>query len=338
MIGATRILPNVLVNLDRGEHMEDLKRETRTAAIPKHGFRWRLIKDFKRNRYIYMMLIPVVLYYAIFQYGPIYGLQIAFKDYTPAQGFLGSPWVGFEHFIEFFNSYYFWRLLRNTILLSFYGLIFAFPAGIILALLLNEVRSRKFKRSVQTITYMPHFISLVVIVGILVDFTARDGLINNLLSYFGVEATAFMNDADWFRTLFIGSDIWQNVGWSSIIFFAAMSNINPELYEASTIDGAGRWKQMLHITLPGIAPTVIILLILEIGRFMTVGTEKIILMYNPMTYETADVIGTYVFRKGILESNFSFSAAVGLFNSVLAFTLLIIANAISRKVSDTKLW
>jgi putative aldouronate transport system permease protein len=218
-------------------------------------------------------------------------------------------------------------------------LIFAFPAGIILALLLNEVRSSVFKRSIQTITYMPHFVSLVVIVGILFDFTARDGVINDILMFiFGIEPVSYMREASWFRTLFISSDIWQNVGWSSIIFLAAMSNIDPTLYEAAKMDGANRWKQILHITIPGIMPTVIILLILAIGKFMTVGDEKILLMYNPTTYETADTIGTYVYRKGILESNFSFSAAVGLFKSIIAFTLLVIANSIAKKVSDTKLW
>ncbi|WP_407647312.1 ABC transporter permease [Gracilibacillus oryzae] len=303
------------------------------------NFRKDVVKDFKRNKIIYLMVSPVVLYYIIFQYGPMYGLQIAFKDYSPALGFSGSPWVGFDHFIEFFNSFFFWRLLVNTILLSFYTLLFAFPAGIILALLLNEVRGRIFKRTVQTITYMPHFVSLVVIVGILFDFLARDGVVNDILVFlFGMEPIAFMREAEWFRTLFVGSDIWQNVGWSSIIFLAAMSNIDPSLYEAAKMDGAGRFKQMFHITLPGIMPTVVILLILLIGKFMTVGEEKILLMYNPTTYETADVIGTYVYRKGILESNFSFSAAVGLFKAMIAFTLLVIANGIARKVSDTKLW
>nr|WP_231584109.1 ABC transporter permease subunit [Domibacillus indicus] len=285
------------------------------------------------------MISPVVLYYIIFQYGPMYGLQIAFKDYSPALGFHGSPWVGFEHFKDFFNSFYFGRLLKNTILLSFYSLIFAFPAGIILALLLNEVRGRVFKRTVQTVTYMPHFVSLVVIVGILYDFTARDGVINYILvSLFGIEPIAFMRESEWFRTLYIGSDIWQNVGWSSIIFLAAMSGIDPSLYEAAKMDGAGRFKQMIHVTLPGIMPTVVILLILLIGKFMTVGDEKILLMYNPTTYDTADVIGTYVYRKGILESDFSYSAAVGLFKAIIAFTLLVIANGIARKAGDTKLW
>lgn len=315
------------------------EKTTFSNKYPKEKFFNRVIKDFKRNKYIYLMLLPVVLYYAIFQYGPMYGLQIAFKDFSPNLGFLGSPWSGFKHFIEFFNSFFFWRLLRNTVLLSLYNLIFAFPAGIILALLINEVRARIFKRTVQTITYMPHFISLVVIVGILYDFTARDGVINDILVFlFGIEPIPFMREPSWFRTLFISSDIWQNVGWSSIIFLAAISNIDQELYEAAKIDGAGRWKQTLHVTIPGIMPTVVILLILAIGKFMTVGDEKILLMYNPATYETADVIGTYVYRKGILESNFSYSAAVGLFKSIIAFILLVVSNAIAGKVGETKLW
>ncbi len=331
----------------RGEDMAKVEKEIIAGSIKQKSsfgdrvtnFKNKAVKDFKRNKLIYLMISPVVLYYIIFQYGPMYGLQIAFKDYSPALGFHGSPWVGFEHFKDFFNSFYFGRLLKNTILLSFYSLIFAFPAGIILALLLNEVRGRVFKRTVQTVTYMPHFVSLVVIVGILYDFTARDGVINYILvSLFGIEPIAFMRESEWFRTLYIGSDIWQNVGWSSIIFLAAMSGIDPSLYEAAKMDGAGRFKQMIHVTLPGIMPTVVILLILLIGKFMTVGDEKILLMYNPTTYDTADVIGTYVYRKGILESDFSYSAAVGLFKAIIAFTLLVIANGIARKAGDTKLW
>jgi len=285
------------------------------------------------------MLLPVIGYFLLFDYGPMYGLQIAFKDYSPARGFLASPWIGFENFIDFFNSFYFWRILKNTLLLSFYSLLFFFPAGIILALLLNEITNNKLKSTVQTITYMPHFISLVVVVGIMHDFLARDGLINNVLNtLFGIEPMAYMGEAGWFRTLYIGSDIWQNVGWSSIIFLAAMSNIDPSLYEAAKMDGAGRLKQALHITFPGILPTVVILLILFIGRFMTVGSEKILLMYSPVTYETADVISTFVYRKGILEADFSFGAAVGLFNALISFTLLITANWIARRTGDARLW
>ncbi|MFD2117704.1 ABC transporter permease [Paenibacillus yanchengensis] len=285
-----------------------------------------------------MMLIPVIVYYIVFMYFPMYGLQIAFKDFSAGTGMLGSPWVGFKHFESFFNSYYFWRLLRNTLLLSLYELLFVFPASILLALLLNEVRSSKFKRTVQTITYMPHFISIVVIAGMLVDFLSRDGLINDVVAWFGLERTAFLGEQSWFRTIYISSNIWQGVGWGSIIYLSAMSSIDPSLYEAARVDGAGRLRQAFNVTLPGIMPTIVILLILQIGNFMTVGTEKILLLYNSTTYETADVIGTFLYRKGILEADYSYSAAVGLFNSVINFTLLVLANAITRKTSENNLW
>ncbi|MDQ1914026.1 ABC transporter permease subunit [Paenibacillus sp. GD4] len=310
----------------------------RPSAEEKNSFKYRAIRDLAVNKYVYLMLAPVVLYYFVFYYTPMYGLQIAFKDFSPGLGMWESPWVGFKHFQDFFNSYYFWRLLRNTLLLSLYELLFAFPASILLALLLNELRSAVFKRAVQTVTYMPHFISIVVIAGMMVDFLARDGLINNMLAWFGIEPIAFLRESGWFRTIFISSGIWQSVGWGSIIYLSAMSGIDPSLYEAAKVDGANRWKQTMHITLPGIAPTVIILLILQIGNFMTVGTDKILLLYNSSTYETADVIGTFVYRKGILESDFSYSAAVGLFNSIINFILLVFANTISRRTSETKLW
>ncbi|WP_240941472.1 ABC transporter permease subunit [Paenibacillus sp. HB172176] len=285
------------------------------------------------------MLSPAVIYFALFHYGPMYGMQIAFKDYYVNDGFLGSPWIGFDNFKEFFGSFYFFRILKNTVLLSLLSLIFAFPAGIVLALLLNEVRNSKFKRAVQTITYMPHFISLVVVVGMMFDFLARDGLVNNIItSLIGTEPVAFMREASWFRTLYIGSGIWQNIGWGSIIYLAAISTIDPSIYEAAKIDGASRWKQTWNVTLPGIAPTIIILFILNIGQLMTVGSEKILLMYNPITYDTADVIATYTYRKGILETNYSYAAAVGMFNALISFTLLIIANTISKRMSETKLW
>ncbi|MBG9791311.1 sugar ABC transporter permease [Paenibacillus dendritiformis] len=298
----------------------------------------RVIRDAKLNKYVYLMLLPVVAYYAIFHYGPMYGIQIAFKDYSPALGFLDSPWVGFKYFEEFFNSHFFWRIVRNTLLLSLYELIFSFPAPIILALMLNELRHQLFKRAVQTITYIPHFISIVVIVGMMVDFLARDGLINNILSWFGVEAVAYLREPGWFRTLYISSGIWQGVGWGTIIYLAAISNIDPSLYEAAKVDGASKWRQVVHITIPGIMPVVIILLILQMGSIMSVSTDKILLMYNSSTYETADVIGTYVYRKGLLEANYSYSAAIGLFNSVINFALLILANTVSRRTSDSKLW
>ncbi|AEI42488.1 ABC transporter permease [Paenibacillus mucilaginosus] len=307
-------------------------------ARTKDSLLRRMCRDLRRNRVIYLMALPVLLYYGVFEYGPMYGLQIAFKDYSLGDGILGSPWVGFKHFQEFFESFYFWRLIRNTLLLSLYDLLFGFPAAIGLALLLNELRVQWFKRTIQTVTYLPHFISIVVVVGMMVDFLARDGVVNQLLMLFGMPETAYMREPDWFRFLYVASGIWKEVGWGSIIYLAALAAIDPTLYEAAKVDGAGRWKQALHITIPGIMPTVIILLILKMGTMMTVGSEKILLMYTPLTFETADVISTFVYRKGILESNYSYTAAVGLFNAVIAFTLLVVSNSLSKRLTDTKLW
>ncbi|GIP34884.1 sugar ABC transporter permease [Paenibacillus sp. J2TS4] len=297
-----------------------------------------LKKDLVRNKTIYLMSLAGLAYYILFKYVPMYGLTIAFKNFTPAKGIIGSPWVGFTHFELFFNSHYFWRILKNTLLINAYELIFAFPAPIILALLLNEVKSTFFKRSVQTVTYLPHFISTVVICGMIVDFTSKSGLISSIVEAFGGERSNLLLNPDYFRTIFVGSGIWQGIGWGSIIYLAALSAIDPQLYDAATIDGANRWKQVLHVTLPGIKPTIVIMLILNIGGIMNVGFEKIILLYNPMTYETADVISSFVYRKGILEANYSYSTAVGMFNSVINFMMLVLANRISRKFNETSLW
>jgi putative aldouronate transport system permease protein len=280
------------------------------------------------------MLVPVLLYYLIFHYGPMYGAVIAFEDFNPIKGVFGSKWVGLQNFQDFFSSVYFGRLLFNTVAISVLDLIFGFPAPIILALLINELRWNPFKRLVQTVTYLPHFVSVVVVVGMMVDFFARDGLVNQLLG----TNVSYMQSAEWFRQLFVGSGIWQHVGWLSIVYLAAIATIDPQLYDAAKVDGADRFRQMWHITIPGILPTIVILLILRMGMLMSVGYEKIILMYNPLTYETADVISTYVFRRGILQADFSFSAAVGLFNSAINFALLIGANRISRRLSGHSLW
>ena len=297
-----------------------------------------LPKDLRKNKYIYLIALPAIIYYLVFCYFPMYGAVIAFKDFSPTEGILRSPWVGFKNFTDFFNGIYFFRLVKNTLLLNLYNLLWGFPAPVILALLLNEIRNRAFKRTVQTITYLPHFVSTVVICGMIIDFTSRNGLINNLLSIFGVERANLLMDAGLFRTIYVSTSIWQEVGWGTIIYLAAMSGIDGELYQACEIDGGGRFRQLLHITLPGIVPTIVILLILRMGSMMNVGFEKVFLLYNPVTYETADVISTYVYRKGILEASYSFSTAVGLFNSVINFALLIIANKISQKVNETSLW
>jgi putative aldouronate transport system permease protein len=306
--------------------------------LPTRRARWRrmIARDLARNKHVYLMLAPVLLYYLVFHYIPMYGTVIAFQDFNPVKGVFGSKWVGLENFQAFFSSVYFTRLIFNTIAINVLDLVFGFPAPIILALLINELRWNPFKRLVQTVTYLPHFISVIVVVGMLFDFLARDGLVNQLLA--SPDPTAWMQSADWFRQIYVGSGIWQQVGWGSIVYLAAIATIDPQLYDAAKVDGANRFRQMWHVTLPGIMATIVILLILRMGSLMSVGYEKIILMYNPLTYETADVISTYVFRRGILQADFSFSAAVGLFNSVINFALLIAANRISRRLTDHSLW
>ena len=297
---------------------------------------YALVRDLRRNRHLYLMLVPVVLYYLVFHYAPMYGAVIAFEDFNPVRGIFGSPWVGLRNFQEFIGSLYFGRLVANTLAINVLDLVFGFPAPILLAVLLNELHWNPFRRLVQTVTYLPHFISVVVVVGMLFDFFARDGLTNQLLG--STDPIAFMQSPEWFRQLFVGSGIWQQVGWGSIVFLAAMANLDPQLYDAAKVDGANRFQIMRHVTLPGITPVIMVLLILRLGAMMTVGYEKIILMYNPLTYETADVISTYVYRRGILQADFSFSAAVGLFNSVINFGLLIVANRLSRRFTGTALW
>lgn len=310
----------------------------RATPVPRASGWQRVAKDLSRNRYIYLMLLPVVLYYLVFHYGPMYGTLMAFQDFNVVKGIWGSTWIGFENFTTFFRSIYFGRLVRNTLAINVLELIFAFPAPIVLALLLNEITSSWFKRTVQTITYLPHFVSLVVVIGMMTDFLARDGLVNNMLGAFGIPATPFLQRADMYWGLFVGSGIWQGVGWGSIVYLAAITNIDPTLYEAATVDGASRWQQLWHITVPGIMATIIIFLILRIGSMMSVGYEKTILMYNSMTYETADVINSYVYRKGILNADYGFSAAVGLFNSAINFGLLLLANRLSKRISEMGLF
>lgn len=297
-----------------------------------------ILLDIKRNKYIYIMLLVVVAWYVIFCYVPMYGAIIAFKDYSIGRGIFNSPWVGFKHFDSFFSDINFMRVVRNTFLINIYDILWGFPAPIIMALLLNEVRNQYFKKTIQTLSYLPYFISMVVVCGIIVDFTSTNGIINQLLSNFGFEKVNLLSKSEFFRTVYISSGIWQNVGWGSIIYLAALTNISPELYESAVIDGAGRWKQLIHITLPGIASTIIVLLILRMGSIMSVGFEKIILLYNPLTYETADVIASYVYRKGLLNADYSYSTAIGLMNSVINFLFLVVSNWLSRRYTESSLW
>lgn len=299
----------------------------------------RVAADFSLNWSLYLLVLPVIAFFLIFHYWPLWGAQIAFRDFVPRRGITASEWVGLEHFERFLTSNYAPRVIRNTIVISLLELLFSFPAPIILALLMNELRSQKFKRTVQTVTYLPHFISLVVVTGMIKDFVSTQGILNDLRVFLGADARIpMLARAELFRPIYIVSGIWQSVGWGSIIYLASLSGIDGALYEAASIDGAGRWKKLLHVTLPGIAPTIIIMLILRVGQIMNVGYEKIILLYTQSTYETADVISSYVYRMGLLNMDLSYSAAIGLFNSAISFLLVIITNAISRRVSETSLW
>lgn len=296
-------------------------------------------KDWGKYFPLYLMVIPTVIYFILWGYIPIYGILAAFQDFSLRKGIFGSEWVGLKNFVDFFNGAYAWRVIRNTVLINFYNLIFGFPIPLLFALALNEIRNRFFKRVVQTITYMPYFISTVVLCGILVDFCATTGVFGQLQEFLGVSTPRnLLSDPRYFRSIYVISDIWQKMGWDSILFLSALSGINPELYEAAQIDGAGRLKQAWYISLPGIIPTISVLLILRIGNMMSLGFEKIILLYNGLTYETADVISSYVYRKGLVDGDFGFATAVGLFNSIINFILVILANKISRKLTDTGLW
>ena len=298
----------------------------------------KLLMNIKQHPWFYVMIIPAIAYFIVFHYAPMYGVIIAFQDYKPFKGIAGSAWVGFKHFSDFIQGPFFWRLLRNTLSINIGMLLFGFPLPILFALLLNEVRSVGFKRVVQTITYMPHFVSSVVVCGLMVIFCRSDGILTYVLKFIGFPESNLLTYKQYFQGLYIGMNIWQELGWDSIIYFAALTSIDVSLYEAARVDGAGRWRQMWHITLPGIAPTVVILLILRIGNLMSLGWDRIYLLYNDMVMETADVISTYVYRTGMLQVQYSYATAVGLMNSVVNIVLLFSANYISRKVTDSSLW
>ena len=292
-------------------------------------------KDFRRNGKLYLMAIPAIVCLILFSYLPMGGLLMAFKDYKPKYGILGSEWIGFKHFTDFFTSFYFPRTMKNTLWISFLQLVIEFPVTIIFALLLNEIVSKKFKRTIQTVSYMPYFISMVVIAGIIVDFCSSRGA---LVSLFTGSSQNLLSKPEYWRPIYIVSDLWQGLGFGSIIYIAALSGVDKELYEAAEIDGANRWKQTLHVTIPGISSTIIIMLILKIGTMMGVGYEKTILLYNNQIYETADIISSYVYRKGLEEFNYGYSTAVSLFNSVINFVLLVISNKLSKKYTETSLF
>ncbi|WP_019536169.1 ABC transporter permease [Paenibacillus ginsengihumi] len=287
------------------------------------------------NRYLYLMLAPAVIYYLIFHYAPMYGAVVAFKDFSITKGILGSDWAGFKHFEYLFSQDKFWQVIQNTIIISVYRLIFGFPAPIIVALLLNEVRARLFKRTVQTVIYLPHFISWVILGGILINLLSTDnGVINNIIKAFGGTPIGFMSDETYFRGTLVFSMIWKEFGWNTIIYMAALAGIPPQLYEAAVIDGASRWQRLLHVTIPLIRSTIILILILRLGGIMEAGFEQIFVLYHPGVYSVADIIDTYVYRIGLTEGRFSIAAAVGLFKSAINFALLVLANRLARLMGE----
>ena len=317
-----------------------------TAVINAHYKRLslgkKITRDFSHNKYKYLMILPVLVYLALFCYKPMYGIQIAFKNFKVTRGIERSPWVGMYWFEQFFNDPYFWRLLRNTFLISGLQIVFGFPAPIVLALMLNEVRHSKFKRTVQTITYMPYFISMVVLCSLVKIYTQQNGLVSEIVEFFGGTRQNWLQDPRYYRLIYIVSDIWQSIGWNSIIYLAALSGIDMEQYEAARIDGANRFQQMLHVTLPGLLPTIIILFILRMGSILNVGYEKTLLLYQPTTYEVADLFSTYTYRISLGatagQPQYSLSTAVSLFNTIVNVIFLLLTNFLSRRATDSSLF
>lgn len=304
--------------------------------LPRKRTAWTKIK---KSKQLYLFILPAFLFFLIFAYGPMYGVVIAFKDYMPSMGIWGSPWVGFKHFNRFFNSYYFWDLIKNTLGISIYSLVVGFPLPIILALALNEAKDGFFKKFTQTVTYAPHFISVMVISGMLISFLSPStGIINHMRAAMGMERIAFMTDPKWFKTIYVLSGVWQGTGWGTVIYLAALSGVDPQLHEAAIVDGASRLQRVFYINIPTIIPTMVILLIMNFGSIMSVGYEKILLLQNPLNLESSNVIATFVYKQGLLDAQYSYAAAVGLFNSVINASLLIIVNKLSRKVSEVSLW
>lgn len=296
----------------------------------------------KRDRFIYLLMLPGILYYIIFKYLPMFGIVIAFEDYKPFFGIRGiftSEWVGLKHFQKFFRSAYCLRLIKNTLVLSFYSLIWCFPLSIILALFINEMRGKWFKKTVQTVSYLPHFLSAVIVCGMIRNLTSVDGgLVNAIVMKLGGEAVPFLGLPEYFRTIYTVSEVWQSIGWESIVFIAAMTGIDRELYEAAMVDGAGVFRRMWSITLPGIMPVITIMLILRVGQILNLGYEKVLLLYSPQVYSTADIISTYVYREGLINQNYSFAAAVNLFTSLISLILVLGTNRITKKLGQEGIW
>jgi putative aldouronate transport system permease protein len=308
-------------------------------VIARRTLRQRIQRDLRRNRYLFLMCLPAVVFFIIFHYLPMWGLQIAFKDFSPARGILGSEWAGLKHFLRFFRSFHFWMVLRNTLVLSFYGLAVGNPIPFVFALFLNRLRFQRYRRVIQTVTYAPHFISMVVLVGMItLMLSPRNGAINMIIRALGGEPVFFLGSNSWFSTVFVFSGVWQQFGWGMIIYLAALTAVDPQLYDAAVVDGAGRFQQIRHIDVPAVIPIFIILVIMRMGRIMNINFQKALLMQNPMNLQASEVIATYVYKTGLLEAQFSYGAAVGLFNTAVNFVLLIAVNRLSRALTETSLW
>ncbi|MHA6624949.1 ABC transporter permease [Pseudonocardia sichuanensis] len=297
---------------------------------------WR--RALRRDWQLYSLVLLPLLFFLVFRYVPMLGNVIAFRRFQPGGSIFGEDWVGLRYVLMFLNDPTFWQVFGNTFLIGALSLLFCFPLPIVLALLLNEVRVRWFKRFVQTVSYLPHFLSIVIVAGMVMQLLSVEGTVNQIVRAFGGDAVPYLQQPEWFRTIYVSSEVWQTVGWGTILYLAALTAVDENLYEAARIDGAGRLRQTWHVTLPGIRPTMVTLLILNIGTFMAVGFEKVLLLYNPLTYPTADVISTYLFRLGLLSNNFSYAAAIGLFEAVIGLTLILSANAISRRTVGASLW
>ncbi|MCT4544887.1 MAG: ABC transporter permease subunit [Vallitalea sp.] len=296
-------------------------------------------QEYKKNKYLFLLLLPVIVYFIIFHYVPMYGAIISFKEFYPRLGIWGSKWVGLEHFKRLFSGIYFFPVLRNTLIISFGKLLFGFPAPIILCILLNEVRRKRFKKAVQTITYLPHFISWVVLAGIVMEVLSPSrGIINYIIQAIGFDPIFFIAEKNWFRKVVVSSSIWRNTGWETVIYMAAIVGINPQLYESAEIDGANRFKKIFHITLPSITPTIIIMLIFAIGRIITDDFDQIYNLLNAKVMDVGDVISTYTYRVGLEQMNYSYSAAVGLFKNIISLVMVMTSNFIAKKISGNSLW
>ena len=305
-------------------------------AAPKH--KQSFLAGVKESKALYLLMLPSVIIFLLFTYYPMYGVIIAFKNFTPADGIFGSEWVGLQNFIQYFNSYQFGLTIRNTIVISLYTILVTFPLPIALALMCNQIRAKKFKKFFQVSTYLPHFISTVVMCGMLILFLSPStGIISKLVGLFGFQLPNLMGSAAAFPHIYVWSEAWQHVGWDSILYIATLSSVDPSLYEAATMDGAGKWKKMLHVDVPALMPTVTIMLVLRMGSVMSVGFEKVYLLQNTLNSSTSEIISTYVYKMGLISNQYSLSSAIGLFNNVINLALLLLVNAISKKISDTSL-